>query len=104
MKSKCIAGVMSLDQNFFEFAAGHRARGFDEVVERHWPALTVLGTHEHVLQAKALVVRGDMWLTVGAQTHHLQVGSSFELDARLPHAESYGSVGATYWVARRHCP
>ena len=42
MNSGCIVGVISLDQSFNEFAADHRARGFDEVVERHWPALAVL--------------------------------------------------------------
>ncbi len=104
MNTGCIVGVMSLDQSFNEFAADHRARGFNEVVDRQWPALTVLGTHEHEFQAEALVVSGEMWLSAGARTHHLQAGSTFELDARLPHAGSYGSAGETYWVARRRCP
>jgi quercetin dioxygenase-like cupin family protein len=46
-------------------------------------------------------VQGEMWLTVGEGTRHLRAGDTFELDRELPHAERYGSAGATYWVARR---
>ena len=52
-------------------------------------------------RAAALVVRGEMWLTVGAETRHLRPGQTFELDAGIPHAERYGDDGAAYWVARR---
>ncbi len=100
----CKIGVMSLDQGFHEYEAAHRAQGFSEVVERYWPPFTVLETHEHEFHAKALVVQGEMWLTVNGETHCLHAGSTFELDARIPHAERYGSSGATYWVARRSHP
>ncbi len=96
--------AMSLDQGFHKFEADHLAQGFDEVMERHWFPLTVSATHAHEFQAKALVVDGDMWLTVEAETHYLRAGSTFELDARVPHAERYGSEGATYWVGRRGRP
>ena len=95
---------MLLPQSFEEFEAKHHLEGFDEVVERRWSPLTVLASHMHEFAAKALVVHGEMWLTVGADTHHLSAGSTFELDARVPHAERYGNQGATYWVARRISP
>lgn len=104
MNTGCKIGVMPLGQSFEEFAADQRARGFDEVLERRWPPLTVLATHEHEFDAKALVVDGDLWLTAEGETHHLRAGATFELDARLPHAERYGSDGAIYWVARRSRP
>lgn len=97
----CRLGSMLLHQSFQDFEAKHRLEGFDEVMERRWPPLTVLAEHVHEFAAKALVVFGEMWLTVGADTHHLSAGSTFELDPRVPHAERYGSKGATYWVARR---
>ena len=84
------------------FTAGARAEGFDEVLERDWPALAELPTHTHPFAAKALVVRGEMWLTVGAETRHLLPGDSFALERNVPHAERYGEAGATYWVARRN--
>jgi AraC-like ligand binding domain len=86
---------------FSQFEADARARGFDEVLERQWAAGTVLDTHTHPFAVQARVVQGEMWLTVGEGTRHLRAGDTFELDRELPHAERYGSAGATYWVARR---
>ena len=88
-------------KRFEDFESDARARGFDEVVERKWPPLTVLDTHTHSFAVEALVVQGEMWLTVGDNTRHLLPGDTFELEREVPHAERYGSEGATYWVARR---
>jgi len=85
-----------------EFSAEALAEGFDEVLEREWPALTVLETHTHPFALKALVVRGEMWLTVDKEMQHLIAGDSFALERDVPHAERYGDNGATYWVARRN--
>ena len=86
---------------FSAFEASTKARGFDEVLERQWQSLQVVPLHTHPFAAKALVVGGEMWLTVGENTRHLLAGDTFELDAEVPHSERYGSEGATYWVARR---
>lgn len=85
--------------SFEDFAQDARAGGFDEVLERTWPADAVLELHTHAFALKALVVRGEMWLTVGADTRHLVSGDRFELNRDVPHAERYGPEGATYWVA-----
>jgi len=87
---------------FNEFEAEARARGFDECLERNWAPGLVLETHVHPFAVMALVVRGEMWLTVGDETRHLRSADRFELERGVPHAERYGSEGATYWVARRH--
>lgn len=89
---------------FEAYAAAAHALGFDEVLERVWPAGTVLDTHTHPFAVQARVVQGELWLTVGEQTRHLSAGDEFELDRDVPHAERYGSEGATYWVARRNRP
>jgi quercetin dioxygenase-like cupin family protein len=83
------------------FAADARARGFEEVVERHWEPLTVVDTHTHPFAVDAVVVQGEMWLTVGESTRHLRPGDGFQLARDEPHAERYGAEGAVYWVARR---
>lgn len=88
--------------SFSAFEADARAQGFDEVIERHWEPDQVLDSHVHPFAVQALVVRGEMWLTVGEQTRRLHAGDRFELGREVPHAERYGSEGATYWVARRH--
>ena len=87
---------------FDEFKALALAEGFDEVLERSWPADAVLDTHTHPFALKARVVRGEMWLTVGTETRHLRPGETFALEREVPHAERYDSEGATYWVARRN--
>jgi quercetin dioxygenase-like cupin family protein len=86
---------------FSAFEVDARARGFDAVLVREWPPAAVLDTHTHAFAVDALVVRGEMWLSVGGDTRHLQVGDRFTLERDVPHAERYGSEGATYWVARR---
>lgn len=87
---------------FDEFEATARATGFDEVLVREWAPDTVVDTHTHPFDVSALVIRGEMWLTVGPQTRHLQPGDRFTLDRDEPHAERYGPAGATFWAARRH--
>jgi quercetin dioxygenase-like cupin family protein len=88
--------------SFKDFEAEALSQGFDEVTERHWAPKVVLETHTHPFAVRALLVRGDLWLTVGGETRHLRPGDTFELERDVPHAEQYGVDGATYWVARRH--
>ena len=85
-----------------EFSAEALAEGFDEVLEREWPPLTVLAVHTHPFALKALVVSDEMWLSVGKETQHLIAGDSFALERDVPNAERYGQDGAVYWVARRN--
>ena len=80
------------------------AHGYDEVAERRWPPGEVVDTHSHPFGVHALMVNGEMWLTVSGDTRHLQPGDTFDLRHDVPHAERYGPEGATYWVARRHFP
>ena len=89
------------DTTFDAFAEEARAQGFDEVVVREWPPGKVIESHTHPFHAKAMVVQGEMWLTVGAREQHLRPGDRFEVARDVPHVERYGAEGATYWVARR---
>lgn len=91
---------MTAPQPFSEFEAAERALGCDEVIARSWKPDMELPTHAHPFRARALLVQGEMWLTVDGVTQHLQPGDRFDLPAGQPHAERYGPQGATYWVAR----
>jgi len=86
--------------SFADFEAAERVHGCSEVVIRSWDPNTVLQTHSHPFRARALVVEGEMWLTVEGVTRHLQAGDRFEVAVGQAHAERYGPQGATYWVAR----
>jgi hypothetical protein len=94
----------ALPVDFAHFEQDARARGCDEVTERHWAPDTLLDTHSHPFAVDALVVQGEMWLSWGegeqAVTRHLRPGERFVLAREVPHAERYGPEGATYWVAR----
>lgn len=92
---------METDPRFAEFESSARALGYTEVLSRTWQPGQVLEQHTHPFDARALVVAGEMWLTVDGKTQHLRAGDRFELDQGTPHAERYGDEGATYWVARR---
>jgi len=89
------------DTTFEAFAQEAGAQGFDQVIVREWPAGKVIESHTHPFHAKAFVVQGEMWLTVGEREQHLRAGDRFEVDKDVPHVERYGPEGATYWVARR---
>ena len=84
------------------FEAEARAQGFDEIVERKWDPGTVVQSHTHPFSVRALVVQGEMWLSVGNDVRHLRTGDEFAIDRNVVHAECYGTEGATYWAARRH--
>lgn len=88
--------------DFDTFSRQALSEGFDEVLERLWAPGTVLDTHTHPFAVKALVVQGQVWLTVGEETRALQSGDRFELAKGVSHSERYGDEGATFWVARRH--
>ncbi len=88
--------------SFAEFEAQARAAGFDEVLQREWAPGLALDTHTHPFAVSALMTQGDLWLTCGGQTRHLQPGDRFELARDEPHAERYGPQGAQFWAARRH--
>jgi AraC-like ligand binding domain len=96
---------MSMDTKpatFAEFEARARAQGFDEVLERVWSPGQVVGTHSHPFAVDALVHQGELWLTCGGTTRHLQAGDTFTLARDQPHDERYGPQGAVFWAARRH--
>ncbi|RYF57075.1 MAG: cupin domain-containing protein [Comamonadaceae bacterium] len=84
-----------------KFRAQALAEGFDEVLERVWAPGLEIETHSHPFDAEAIVTQGEMWLSCAGKTQHLEPGDTFVLACGTPHAERYGSEGATYWVARR---
>jgi quercetin dioxygenase-like cupin family protein len=91
-----------MNLTFQEFESELRALGFDTVLERKWAPSEIAAAHSHPFQARALVVQGEMWLTIDGVTRHLKAGDRFELHPGQLHSERYGPEGAVYWVGRRH--
>jgi mannose-6-phosphate isomerase-like protein (cupin superfamily) len=94
--------MRGMDATFEQFQQSALADGFDEVLQRDWAPDTVLDTHTHPFAVRAVVVAGQMWLSVDGVERELTVGDTFVLDANVPHAERYGPAGASYWVARKN--
>lgn len=94
--------MTTTDRSFDTFQAEALAAGFDEALVREWPPGKTLETHAHPFDSQAVVIQGEMWLTVAGDTRHLFPGDSFTLSRDQLHEERYGTDGATYWVARRN--
>ena len=88
--------------SFDDFQTQALRQGFDEVLTREWAPDAVVDPHTHPFAIQALMVRGELWLTVNGTTQHLRAGDRFSLEPKVPHAERYGNEGATFWVARRN--
>jgi len=87
---------------FDQFREAVLAEGFDEVLVREGAPGKLVDSHRHPWGVKALVVRGEMVLTVGESASHFKVGHQFALSRDTLHTEQYGSEGATFWVGRKN--
>lgn len=63
-------------------------------------ANAALDLHAHPFDATALVLRGELTLTVGGAARTYRAGDVFVLPAGCAHDERYGPAGVTYLVAR----
>ena len=76
-----------MNDSFEAFESSARAQGFDEVLDRAWAPHAKVDTHTHPFDVKALIVRGELWLTTNEQTRHLKAGDTFEWTAEF-HTQS----------------
>jgi quercetin dioxygenase-like cupin family protein len=87
--------------NVQEFENALREDGFAEVLTRQQPPGYFLDEHQHAFDARALVIDGDITLTVDGLARIYPPGTVFELPAGTLHQEQAGPVGVTYLVGRR---
>jgi len=90
-----------LPEHLHAFRAAALAEGFDAPLLRRWAAHEVVSLHTHPFDAWAVLVEGEMHLTLEGKTRTLHPGDTFRLAREVPHEERYGPEGAGYWVARR---
>lgn len=88
--------------SYADFERDALAQGYDAVLVREWAPALEIAEHTHPFAVRAWVVRGEVWLSDDGEVHHLRAGQGFTLPQGAPHAERYGSEGATFWVARRN--
>jgi quercetin dioxygenase-like cupin family protein len=83
-----------------EFSSELRRRGFQEptVVER---VPGSLATHTHPFESRALILAGQITLTIDGRETLYQCGDVFHLEHAQAHAERYGPTGVRYLVGRK---
>jgi quercetin dioxygenase-like cupin family protein len=83
-----------------QFESALRRDGF--AIERKFvPPLTVVSEHAHPFDVRALVLNGEITLTVEGENHAYREGDIFVVPAGHRHAESVGPAGVDYLVGRR---
>jgi quercetin dioxygenase-like cupin family protein len=79
-----------------------RRDGFDDVQRRSVPAGTIVPEHAHSFDVRALVLNGEITLTVEGVEYAYREGDIFVVPAGHRHAEAVGPAGVDYLVGRRH--
>jgi quercetin dioxygenase-like cupin family protein len=88
--------------NAQDFEAQLKADNFGEIVTLEKPIGYAMGEHTHPFEARALITRGDITLTVNGVSTTYGVGDIFRLPAQTPHHEDASAHGVTYVVGRKY--
>jgi len=83
-----------------QFELALRRDGFD-VRRDTMPPDTVVSEHAHPFDVRALVLNGEITLTVEGVQYAYREGDIFVLPAGHRHAETVGPAGVDYLVGRR---
>lgn len=84
-----------------DFTRTLREQGFQEFVEVVREPNGGLGLHSHPFESKALILDGEIRITVDGTATTYQPGDTFQLGHSQEHLESYGPEGVRYLVGRR---
>ena len=87
--------------NIQEFEAQLKADNFEEIVTLEKPIGYAMGEHTHPFEARALITKGDITLTVNGVSTTYGVGDIFRLPAQTLHHENAVPHGVTYLVGRK---
>ncbi|MBB3260254.1 hypothetical protein F4827_004931 [Paraburkholderia bannensis] len=61
----------------------------------------VMTEHSHPFEAKALIVAGEIAISVAGEERLYRAGDVFHLGAHVPHVERYGPQGVQYLAGRK---
>ena len=88
--------------NTQDFEAQLKADNFDEITLVEKPVGYAMGEHQHPFEARALITKGDITLTVNGVATTYAAGDIFRLPAQTPHLEDAAAHGVTYLAGRKH--
>ncbi len=79
-----------------------RRDGFDEVLTRELPAGLHVVDHSHAFDVRAMVLGGEIVLTLEGSRQAYREGDVFMMPAERSHEEQVGPAGVRYIVGRRY--
>jgi len=88
--------------NQVEFEAVLRREGFDDIGLKELPAAAQNKSHEHPFDAKALILGGEITLTVDGVATAYREGTVFYVPAGCVHQETVPAGGVRYLFGKRH--
>ena len=88
-----------MDRDAFE--ARLRAEGYPEIRTNELPANRHNPEHAHPFDVLAMVLEGEITLTVNGAARTYRPGSEFSMQAGCRHIEDIGPAGVKYLVGRR---
>lgn len=87
--------------NLQEFEAVLKAENYPEIVNISKDVGYQMSEHAHAFDAYALILQGDITLSVNGVATTYKVGETFKLAANTMHEESAIPNGVSYLVGRR---
>ena len=88
-----------MDRDAFE--ARLRAEGYPEIRTNELPPNRHNPEHVHPFDVLAMVLEGEITLTVDGASRTYRPGSEFSMKAGCRHSEDVGAAGVKYLVGRR---
>ena len=88
-----------MDEKAFE--ARLKAEGYPEIRTNGYEANRHNPEHTHPFDVLALVLEGDITLTIAGKARKYGVGEEFSMPAGCAHIEDTGPSGVRYLVGRR---
>jgi quercetin dioxygenase-like cupin family protein len=83
------------------FEARLKTEGFPEIRTNAYEANRHNPEHSHPFDVLALVLEGDITLTIDGKARKYAVGDEFSMQAGCRHIEDIGPSGVRYLVGRR---
>lgn len=90
---------MTIDSAAFE--ARLKAEGYPEIRTNGYPPNCHNAEHKHPFDVLALVLEGDITLTIAGKARTYRAGEEFSMPAGCAHIEDTGPSGVRYLVGRR---
>lgn len=87
-----------------QFEAALRQDGFTEVATKSQPPGHTAPEHAHPFDVRALVLEGEITLTVDGKGTAYRAGEVFTMDSGRRHSEAIGAEGVRILSGRRHKP